>query len=118
MFEHRKKPVLSARAYALRQLKYLLAAGLFIGLSLAIGTWGYVHYAGFAEVDAFLNASMILAGMGPLGDLPNDGAKIFASFYALYSGIALLTTVAVILAPLVHRVLHLMHVEDDGDQDR
>ena len=61
-----------------------------------------------------LNASMILAGMGPIGQLPNDGAKLFASFYALYSGIALLTTVAVILAPLVHRMLHALHLEDAG----
>jgi hypothetical protein len=118
MFEHRKKPPLSARHFALRQLKFLLVALLFIGVSLVIGTWGYVHYAGFTDVDAFLNASMILAGMGPMGELPSDGAKLFASFYALYSGIALLTTVAVILAPLVHRVLHLMHVEEDGEEDR
>lgn len=118
MFEHRKKRPLSARRFALRQLKFLLVALLFTGVSLAIGTWGYVHYAGFTDVDAFLNASMILAGMGPIGELPSDEAKLFASFYALYSGIALLTTVAVILAPLVHRVLHLMHVEEDGDEDR
>ncbi|MEO8066364.1 MAG: hypothetical protein ABI599_01600 [Flavobacteriales bacterium] len=109
---------MSTRRYALRQLKYLLVAMLFIGISLAIGTWGYMHYAAFAPVDAFLNASMILAGMGPMGELPNNAAKLFASFYALYSGIALLTTVAVILAPLVHRVLHLMHMEEDGDKDR
>ena len=108
---------MSAREYAFRQLKFLLAALLIIGLSLAVGTWGYSHYAGFATIDAFLNASMILAGMGPMGELPNDGAKLFASLYALYSGIALLTTVAVLLAPLVHRFLHVMHMEQDGDKD-
>ncbi len=118
MFEHRKKKPLSARRFALRQLKFLFAALLFVGASLAMGTWGYEHYAGLNRVDAFLNASMILAGMGPMSELPNNSAKLFASFYALYSGIALLTTVAVILAPLVHRVLHLMHVEEDGEMDR
>ncbi|MBK6776021.1 MAG: hypothetical protein IPG74_09345 [Flavobacteriales bacterium] len=118
MFEHRKKPPLSARRFALRQLKFLCAALIFVGASLALGTWGYEHYAGLNRVDAFLNASMILAGMGPVDQLPDNAAKLFASFYALFSGIALLTTVAVILAPLVHRVLHLMHVEDEGDADR
>lgn len=116
MFEHQRAPVLGKREYALRQVKFLVAAVIIIGVSLAVGTWGYMHFAHFTTVDAFLNASMILAGMGPMGELPNDAAKLFASIYALYSGIALLTTVAVILAPLVHRFLHLMHVEQDEDK--
>ncbi len=112
--EHHKEPLASRQVYALRQLKFLLAAMFFIVGSLAVGTWGYMHFAQFGAVDSFLNASMILGGMGPVGDLPNDAAKLFASFYALYSGIALLTTVAVILAPLVHRFLHTLHL-DEGD---
>ena len=112
--EHRKQPIASWRTYALRQLKFVLAAMVLVGASLAIGTWGYMHYAGYELVDAFLNASMILGGMGPMGNLPSDSAKWFASFYALYSGIALLTTVAVIITPLVHRLLHRLHVESDG----
>lgn len=98
--------------FLLRQLKFFLAAILFVGVSLVLGTWGYMHYAGFSAVDSFLNASMILGGMGPVGDLPNDAAKLFASFYALYSGITLLTTVAVILTPLVHRFLHRLHLDE------
>ena len=70
-----------------------------------------MHFAGYPLVDAFLNASMILGGMGPVGELPNEGAKWFASFYALYSGVALLTTVAVMLTPLVHRLLHTLHID-------
>lgn len=117
MFEHRSKPLLSRQRFLQRQVKYALFAVGFIGLSLGIGVWGYMYFAGFGAVDALLNASMILAGMGPVGELPDDSAKIFASFYALYSGIALLTTVGVVLAPLVHRLLHSLHVEQDGSRD-
>jgi hypothetical protein len=71
-----------------------------------------MHFAEQSFVDAFLNASMILGGMGPVGELTSDGAKYFASFYALYSGVALLSSVAVILAPAMHRILHYFHLED------
>jgi hypothetical protein len=118
MFEHRRQPVLSRGAFVLRQLKFILYAALFVGVSLGVGTWGYMHFARQAAVDAFLNASMILSGMGPLGDLPNDGAKLFASFYALYSGVALLTVVAAVLAPIVHRFLHTLHVAAEDDKGR
>lgn len=118
MFEHRSRPLIARREYILRQLRFLLLAQVFIAVSLVVGTWGYMHFAQRSAIDAFLNASMILAGMGPIGDLPNDGAKLFASFYALYSGIALLTTVAVVLAPLVHRMLHALHLEDGQEVER
>lgn len=104
--------LLPRRAYLRRQLRYLVVSLAFVGVSLAIGVAGYMGFAGFSFVDAFLNASMILGGMGPLGELPNDAAKYFASFYALYSGIALLGTVAVLLAPFVHRIMHALHLED------
>ncbi|MBL7952854.1 MAG: hypothetical protein JNM62_14185 [Flavobacteriales bacterium] len=111
--EHRKQPLISKAAFIRRQLRFLFAALLFVAVSLGLGVAGYMHFAGFSFVDAFLNASMILGGMGPIGDLPNDSAKWFASFYALFSGIALLGTVAVILTPLVHRMLHALHLDDD-----
>ena len=110
--EHRRQPLASKRTYWLRQLKFVMAALVIVGVSLFIGTAGYMWFAGYVLVDAFLNASMILGGMGPIGDLPCDSAKWFASFYALYSGIALLTTVAVILTPMVHRVLHRLHLDE------
>jgi hypothetical protein len=72
-----------------------------------------MRFAGQPFPDAFLNASMILGGMGPVADLTTNEVKYFAAFYALYSGIALLTTVAMLLAPLVHRMLHALHVEDE-----
>jgi hypothetical protein len=110
--EHRKEPLAPWRTYLLRQLRFVLFAMVLVVASLAVGTWGYMYFASFAFVDAFLNASMILGGMGPIGDLPCDSAKWFASFYALYSGIALLTTVAVILTPLTHRLLHRLHLDE------
>lgn len=111
--EHRRQPLLGKAAFLRRQLRFLLAALIFVGVSLSIGVAGYMHFAGFDLVDAFLNASMILGGMGPVDVLPNDTAKWFASFYALFSGIALLGTVAVILTPLVHRMLHALHLDDN-----
>lgn len=111
--EHRKRPLISNTAFLRRQLRFLLAAFVLVTASLSIGVAGYMHFAGFTFVDAFLNASMILGGMGPIGDLPNDAAKWFASIYALFSGIALLGIVAVILTPLVHRMLHALHLDDD-----
>ena len=110
--EHRRQRLATWATYLRRQLYFLLAAVVLIGLSLTIGTLGYMFFANYGAADAFLNASMILSGMGPVGELPNDGAKYFASFYALFSGIALISTVAVVLAPLVHRFLHAMHLDE------
>lgn len=111
MFEHRSRPLLPWAAYLRRQVRFVAMAFLFVGGSLALGVVGYIYFAGYGFTDAFLNASMILGGMGPVGELPNEGAKWFASCYALYSGVALLTTVAVMLTPLVHRVLHTLHID-------
>lgn len=114
MFEHRSEPLATRAHFLRRQLRYLVAALLFVGVSLLLGTAGYMLFARMRPVDAFLNASMILAGMGPVGDLPNDAAKLFASLYALYSGIAILSTVALVLAPLLHRMLHALNLDDDA----
>ena len=99
------------RVYIRRQLRYVLVALLFIVVSLAIGTAGYMGFAHLSFTDAFLNASMILGGMGPVDTLPNEASKWFASFYALYSGVALLTIVAAMLAPTIHRLLHVLHLD-------
>ncbi|MEO8591355.1 MAG: hypothetical protein ABI432_18390 [Flavobacteriales bacterium] len=115
MLEHRSHPLLSPREFAVRLLRYLGFALLFVGVSLAIGVGGYMRFAGLGFVDAFLNASMILGGMGPVDQLRTDTAKMFASIYALYSGIAMLGTIAVILTPLMHRMLHALHLSEQGD---
>lgn len=97
----------------IRRLGWSVAAGaVLILFSLSIGVVGYHELAGLSWVDAFLDASMILSGMGPHAPLQTTPAKIFAACYALYSGIALLTTAGVILAPVIHRALHKFHLED------
>lgn len=112
MFEHRSSPLISHARFAGRLALYLGYALLLISFSLAIGVLGYMRFGELALVDAFLNASMIMGGMGPVDPMPNDTAKWFASFYALYSGIALLSAVAVFLSPLLHRMLHALHLEE------
>jgi hypothetical protein len=87
-------------------------AALLVAISDGIGTLGYHWFAGFRWIDSFLNASMLLGGMGPIGDLPNDGAKLFASVFALYSGLVFLVVAGLMLAPMFHRVLHRFHWED------
>ena len=90
----------------------------FIGLvlvllSLALGMWGYHALEGLGWLDSFLNASMILSGMGPLWSPHTDAGKLFAGCYALYSGITVLAVAGITFAPLVHRLLHAFHAEDD-----
>jgi len=93
----------------------LLALGLaggIIGFALILGILGYHLIAGFSWVDSLLNASMILSGMGPVGDLKTDAAKIFASAYALFSGLVFIGATGIMLTPVFHRVLHKFHIEE------
>ncbi len=95
--------------------RFLLALGLsagVIGFALVLGILGYHFIAGFNWVDSLLNASMILSGMGPVGELKSDAAKVFASAYALFSGLVLITATGILLAPIFHRVLHRFHFEE------
>lgn len=87
---------------------------LLIFFSLFLGVIGYHIFAGLGWIDSLYNASMILTGMGPVAVLTTNAAKVFASFYALFSGIAFLSTVAVFFAPVVHRFMHKMHLETDN----
>ena len=87
-------------------LKSIALGTLFLMLSLLIGVVGYHHYFNITWLDSLLNASMILTGMGPVDRAMSNGAKWFSSLYAIYSGVAFLTSVAVILSPIVHRFLH------------
>jgi hypothetical protein len=88
-----------------------VAASVLIGVSLAGGMLGYRYLEGMEWIDAFANASMILSGMGPLSPLQTWGGKLFAGCYALYSGLTLIVATGIILAPVVHRVLHRFHLE-------
>ena len=114
MFEHRRQPLLAPREFLHRQLLYFLVALIIIIGSLILGVIGYHFLEGFSWVDSLVNASMILGGMGPVNELHTVTGKLFASFYALYSGIIFLVTVGIIMAPLYHRFLHRFHLDSEG----
>lgn len=116
-FEKKTEPVASNPAFYNRLAKSLLSALGLIGLSLLIGMAGYHYIEGMDGVDAYLNATMILSGMGPVGALQTSAGKIFAGTYALYSGVVLIFSTGIILAPVVHRVLHQFHVDDDENSN-
>lgn len=113
MFEHRKDQLLPRREFVLR-LGWSVAAGAALILfSLGLGMAGYHFLNGEVWIDAFVDAAMILSGMGPLSSLHGEAAKLFAGCYAIYCGIALIATTGVILAPVIHRSLHKFHLEWD-----
>jgi hypothetical protein len=111
-FEHKDKPLLPTNDFYKRQLIFILYALALLSFSLGIGMIGYKSFTGMAWIDAFYNASMILTGMGPIAPMPTTAAKIFAGSYALFSGVIFMSTVAVMFSPLVHRFLHLMHIDE------
>lgn len=112
-FEHRQDPLLPLEQFWGRLLRNLCWGFGLIGGSLLIGILGYHWTAHLGWVDSLLNASMILTGMGPVDHLESDTAKLFASAYALFSGVAFLSSVGVLLAPVLHRLMHRFHVADD-----
>jgi hypothetical protein len=112
-FERRDEPVLPWPAFFWRLAgSTLIGAGLIVA-SLAIGMIGYRRLMGMSWIDAFVNASMILSGMGPLADPQTSGAKLFAGLYALFSGLAVLAIAGIVFAPVVHRFLHYLHADED-----
>jgi hypothetical protein len=113
--EHRQQPLLSNTDFVWRVFRHVAMAAGVVLLSLAIGMVGYRELEGMSWIDAFLNASMILGGMGPVAALQTDAGKLFAGAYALFSGIIFLVGVGLIFAPLVHRMLHHFHLEDDAN---
>ena len=100
-----------ARRFYRHLLRALLLAVGVIGISLCLGIFGYHFIAKFGWVDSLLNAAMILSGMGPVGVLDSDAAKIFASCYALFSGVVFIAATGILLSPIFHRVLHRFHIE-------
>jgi len=115
MFEHHRQPLLPRSAFLWRVVRYGGAAlGIVIG-SLGMGMAGYHIFEGLDWIDAFVNASMILGGMGPVTELHTVPGKLFAGFYALYSGIIFLLVAGVVLAPIIHRFLHHFHLNDARD---
>ena len=114
-YERRSDPLLPMRQFAARLLRHVVAGSAIIAVALAIGIAGYHWIAGLEWIDALLNASMILGGMGPVDRLKDEAApKVFASLYALFSGLVLVGASGIVLAPLLHRILHKLHLDDDG----
>ncbi len=110
-FEHHKKPLLSKKQFLHRQLRYAGFSLIILLCSIVMGTVGYHVFGNLPWIDAFLNASMILGGMGPVDRLDTNSAKLFASFYALFSGIAFIAFAGVLFAPVYHRFLHKLHLK-------
>lgn len=112
-FEHHSEPVLPFDQFVKRLIRYTFFSVLLLGVSLGIGIVGYHYINDLPWIDSLLNSSMILTGMGPVDPMKNDAAKLFASFYSIFSGVVFLSTVAVFLSPIVHRFLHKLHVDED-----
>jgi len=112
MYEHRTQPLLPRNLFLLRMLRHGLIAFCLIFVSLGIGVVGYRATEGMPWLDALLNASMILGGMGPVTELHTVGGKLFASAYALFSGVAFLATVGILVVPVAHRLFHHLHLEE------
>jgi len=109
--EHKNSQLLSRGDFFVRMGWYVFFGCLFLACSLGLGTVGYHITANLGWVDAFLNASMILTGMGPVDKLETQTAKIFASFYAIFSGVAFLTFCGVLFTPIYHRFIHKFHLD-------
>ena len=111
MFERRSERLANQSVFAWRMLRYSLITTGIILFSLGIGVLGYHFLESLSWIDSLVNASMILGGMGPVTTLQTNAGKIFASFYALYSGIILLASVGVLAAPIFHRFMHHFHLD-------
>ena len=117
VYERLGQRLLARHRFAWRVVKAFAFSALLISVSLGIGIVGYMKYGSMGFVDGLYNASMILTGMGPVSAMTSDEGKIFASFYALFSGIAFLSSVGVLIAPIVHRFYHRFHVGIDDGKD-
>ena len=117
MYENRHTRVLPFRLFVLRVGKSALTALAFVVVSLAIGVLGYHLLERMAWIDSLLNASMLLGGMGPVGELHTTAGKLFASFYALFAGMIFLVVAGILFAPIVHRFLHRFHLEREREHE-
>jgi hypothetical protein len=117
MYEQHSELLLTRSEFVKRVLKHALVSGGILLASLGVGVLGYHCFEGIPWLDSLLNASMILGGMGPVDTLRSTGGKLFASFYALFSGVLFLGAAGILFAPIVHRLLHQFHLDvEEGDQ--
>jgi hypothetical protein len=117
VYESKHKPPASPRVFRQRMARHVSFVLLLLGLSTAIGMWGYEHFEHLAWRDAFLNTSMLLGGMGPVDPLRTDGGKLFAGVFALYAGVVFLFSAGLLIAPIAHRILHKFHWESGKSRD-
>ncbi len=113
MYEHHKQPLAKRSIFAKRLARNGLIGSALLLISLGLGMVGYHFLEGLSWVDSLLNASMILGGMGPVNPLQTNAGKIFASFYAIYSGVILLAAVGILAAPIFHRFMHRFHLAEE-----
>ena len=113
MFEHKSQPLIPARAFAMRLARSLAVALALVLLSLLAGMLGYHRIEHLGWLDAFLNAAMLLGGMGPVALPVSDAGKLFAGVYALYCGLVVILVAGIMLTPVAHRVMHSLHLEED-----
>jgi hypothetical protein len=111
MYERRCEPLLTFARFLVRMAAHMLVAFLLLLISLAFGVWGFMSFDTLAPIDALLNSAMLLTGMGPVSDPSTDAGKLFATFYALYSGLIFLAAAGIFFAPILHRFLHHFHLE-------
>ena len=116
MYETRKQKLLPFDRFLRRLLASVVVAGAIVIIALAVGIIGYHGIAHLSWVDALLNASMILTGMGPVAVMATTASKLFASAYALFSGVVFLSATSIVLAPVFHRVIHRFHLAEEGPQ--
>jgi len=112
MFERKSQTIAPFSVFIIRLARFVGMAVLLILAALSIGIAGYHWIAGLRWVDALLNASMILGGMGPVDRLTTAGAKVFASLYALFSGLVFIAVMGIVFSPIVHRMLHRFHMDE------
>ena len=111
MYEHRRMRPLPRRLFVLRMAGHFAVAALLVALSLFAGMWGYEHYEHLGWRDAFLNAAMLLGGMGPIKQELSEPGKVFAGLYALYAGLVVIALTGLLLAPGIHHLMHQIHWE-------
>jgi hypothetical protein len=116
MYEHHSQPLLPLRQFVGRFILHASLAIAIIAFALGMGMAGYFYFGRLSLIDSFLNASMILGGMGPVDELHSTGAKLFAGFYALFSGLVFIGVAGILVLPVAHRLLHILHL--DGEEEK
>ena len=115
-YERRSERLLPRAQFVWRVVRHFCFGLVTVAVALFIGVGGYHWLAHLRWIDALLNASMILSGMGPVDQLPNDASKLFASLYALFSGLVFIALLAVLLAPFLHRLMHAFHLTQEEEE--